>query len=147
MSTPDDTNETCDDALDRTGLTYPWTTNPCDLETMFRRYRNGTQVSAIARDLQKSFDWVAQQVIAHGVRREVPVKRSRRGSFRPELEDPHWIRQQLAEGADVRAISEQLNVGTARVRQAIKGFGITPPTSRPHANHDAGSRSDPGGCC
>jgi hypothetical protein len=143
MSLIEHPSQGTDATRNRTNVARLPPTASVELEVVFHRYRNGAPVSTLARDLQTSFDWVAQQVMAHGVRREVPVKRTRRGLLRAELDDPRWILQQLDSGADVRAISELLGIGVPTVRNAMKRFGITPPPSSAFLKNDAARHTDP----
>ena len=85
------------------------------------RYRSGASVTALAKDLGVSFDWVAQRVIAAGTRRD--QVRPGRGRRRPgELDCDEWLSAQLASGAGVRELSRRLHVAPSTVRNALRHY-------------------------
>ena len=87
---------------------------------LLRRYRSGTSVSTLAKDLGVSFDSVAQRVIAAGIRRDRPSQRGR--PLPIELDSDEWLGEQLAGGAGVRDLSRRLHVTPSTVRKALRGF-------------------------
>ena len=105
------------------------------------RYRNGVPITTIADELGVTFDWVAQRVIAENVRRDIPSRAPRRGRrSRPsQLDDPSWLRQELA-SAGVGGISRELSVRPSIVRAALRRHGIT---AAGDVRRERSERSDP----
>jgi len=105
---------------------------------LLRRYRSGTSVRVLAKELGVSFDWVARRVIAAGTRREQPVQQ---GRPRPaELDCDEWLGEQLAGGAGVRDLSRRLRVRPSTVRSALRGYAERLNEGRGRVRHPG---SDP----
>ena len=78
-------------------------------------------MTAMARELGVSFDWVAQRLIAARTRRDVVAsRRSRRRP--PELDSDEWLSEELAAGAGVRDLSRRLHVSPSTVRNALRHY-------------------------
>jgi hypothetical protein len=86
---------------------------------LLRRYRAGTAVGALAKELGVSFEWVARRVIAAGTRRDRPQRAPRRPA---ELDSDEWLGDQLAGGAGVRDLSRRLDVTPSTVRKALRDY-------------------------
>jgi hypothetical protein len=77
-------------------------------------------VGALAKELGTSFDWVARRVIEAGMRRNRP---SRGVRPRPvELDSDDWISGELASGAGIRDLAQQLRVPRSMVRSALRDY-------------------------
>lgn len=101
---------------------------------LLRRYRAGTSVSVLAKELGVSFDWVAQRVIAAGTRRDRPAWQIRRRPI--ELDSDEWLSGQLASGAGVRDLSRRLRVSRSTIRHALHDYA--------ERRVESGAGGDPG---
>jgi hypothetical protein len=122
------TPRTVRNALHRQGIPLPREARNAaiDLDEVFDRYRRGVPVKQIAASLGVTAGWVTDRVKAHGIVRDVPIKRASRPSRFPELEDPDWLRRQLAHDGMTK-IAKMVGTTRTNVRAAISRHGITPP--------------------
>ena len=99
----------------------PWP----ELAGAFGEYRCGASVASVARGLGVSFDAMARLIIAHGVRRDVPLSEPSRRDPPAELDDPDWIRAQLEAGRTTGDIARLLSVDADVASAALTRHGFT----------------------
>jgi transposase-like protein len=65
--------------------------------------------------------------LMRGVKREQPVSGAVRLSQHPQLNDPSWLRVQLAVGCSMRAIARKIGCDDGIVSTWVRRHGIAPP--------------------
>ena len=123
------TPRTVRNALHRHGIPLPREARNAaiDLDDVFDRYRRGVPVKQIAASIGVTAGWVIDRIEAHGIVRDVPIRRASRPSRHPELDDPDWLRRQ-PRTVGMTTIAKRLGTSRTNVRAAISRHGITPPS-------------------
>jgi transposase-like protein len=114
-------------ALRRPGLSLPTELRRADIDrdTMRADWRDGMSGPEIGRKHRVCATTV--YFLMRGVKREQPVCRPVRLSKYPQLNDPSWLRVQLAVGCSVRAIARQIGCDDGIVSTWVRRHGIAPP--------------------
>jgi hypothetical protein len=125
-------------ALRRQGLSLPTELRRADIDrnTMRADWRGGMSGPAIGR--KHGVGATTVYFLMRGVKREQPVPRPVRLSQYPQLNDPSWLRVQLAVGHSLRAIARTVGCDDGIVSTWVRRHGIAlPPADMPRLNRIA----------